>query len=204
MKALTVHQPYASLIAIGAKRIETRSWSTSYRGPLAIHAAALTPVGDLALGDWRWQRLHPHRGCLWKVVRRLTTPKQGGTLYPAQGAVVATCRLVDVLPIYGAPDPLPQGERCVGLDPEGDVRLWKPDEMAGYPMHVGEAAWSPEREEGWTAENEAAFGDYSTGRYAFLLADVEPLDPPIPAKGRQGLFELPKEAEYGLRASSRD
>src|SRR5690348_17556570 len=39
MKALTLTQPWASLVAIGAKRIETRSWSTSYRGPLAIHAA---------------------------------------------------------------------------------------------------------------------------------------------------------------------
>jgi len=26
------------LIAIGAKKIETRSWATGYRGPLAIHA----------------------------------------------------------------------------------------------------------------------------------------------------------------------
>jgi hypothetical protein len=39
MKALTLWQPWASLIAIGAKRIETRSWFTPYRGPLAIHAA---------------------------------------------------------------------------------------------------------------------------------------------------------------------
>ena len=39
MKALTLTQPWASLVAIGAKRIETRSWSTPYRGLLAIHAA---------------------------------------------------------------------------------------------------------------------------------------------------------------------
>ena len=39
MKALTLTQPWATLVAIGAKRIETRSWSTKYRGPLAIHAA---------------------------------------------------------------------------------------------------------------------------------------------------------------------
>lgn len=32
-------QPWASLIAIGAKQYETRSWATRYRGPLAIHAA---------------------------------------------------------------------------------------------------------------------------------------------------------------------
>jgi len=39
MKALSLMEPWATLIALGAKRIETRSWSTSYRGPLAIHAS---------------------------------------------------------------------------------------------------------------------------------------------------------------------
>ena len=39
MKALSLTQPYATLIAIGAKKIETRSWPTSYRGELAIHAS---------------------------------------------------------------------------------------------------------------------------------------------------------------------
>lgn len=40
MKAITIKQPWASLIAIGAKRIETRSWQTKYRGPIAIHSSA--------------------------------------------------------------------------------------------------------------------------------------------------------------------
>lgn len=39
MKALSLTQPWASLIAAGHKRYETRSWSTAYRGPIAIHAA---------------------------------------------------------------------------------------------------------------------------------------------------------------------
>lgn len=43
MKALTLWQPWASLVALGNKRIETRSWSTKYRGDLAIHAAASLP-----------------------------------------------------------------------------------------------------------------------------------------------------------------
>ena len=38
IKAITLLQPYAALVAIGAKTIETRSWYTPYRGPLAIHA----------------------------------------------------------------------------------------------------------------------------------------------------------------------
>lgn len=38
MKAITICQPYAHLIAIGEKRVENRTWPTRYRGPLAIHA----------------------------------------------------------------------------------------------------------------------------------------------------------------------
>ncbi len=39
LKALTLWQPWASLMALGLKRIETRSWETLYRGPLVICAA---------------------------------------------------------------------------------------------------------------------------------------------------------------------
>jgi hypothetical protein len=38
MKALTIQQPWASLILLGPKRVENRTWWTKYRGPLAIHA----------------------------------------------------------------------------------------------------------------------------------------------------------------------
>ncbi len=39
MKAITIHQPWATLIEIGVKRFETRGWITKYRGQIAIHAA---------------------------------------------------------------------------------------------------------------------------------------------------------------------
>jgi activating signal cointegrator 1 len=46
VKALTLTQPWATLIAVGAKKIETRSWSTPYRGRIAIHAAkGFTSIG---------------------------------------------------------------------------------------------------------------------------------------------------------------
>lgn len=38
MKAVTLHQPWASLMAMGLKTNETRSWFTRYRGTIAIHA----------------------------------------------------------------------------------------------------------------------------------------------------------------------
>lgn len=47
MKALTVYQPWASLLVRGAKVFETRVWTTSYRGPLAIHSA-LSRAGEVA------------------------------------------------------------------------------------------------------------------------------------------------------------
>ena len=39
MKAISLCQPWASLMALGAKKIETRSWATNYRGQLLIHAS---------------------------------------------------------------------------------------------------------------------------------------------------------------------
>src|SRR5260370_42620635 len=45
-------QPWATLIALGAKRIETRSWSTPYRGPLAIHPSGrITKGAAMSLYD---------------------------------------------------------------------------------------------------------------------------------------------------------
>lgn len=38
MKAITIKQPWATLIALELKEFETRSWSTKHRGPIAIHA----------------------------------------------------------------------------------------------------------------------------------------------------------------------
>jgi hypothetical protein len=38
MKALTICQPYAQLIVRGEKRIENRTWPTTHRGSLYIHA----------------------------------------------------------------------------------------------------------------------------------------------------------------------
>ena len=49
MKALTIRQPWAELIASGVKRVENRSRRTHYRGPLAIHAGKSR--ADLCFAD---------------------------------------------------------------------------------------------------------------------------------------------------------
>lgn len=78
MKALSLTQPWATLVAIGAKRIETRSWSTDYRGEIAIHAAKGFPR-DCREVCWR----DPFRE--WLYDRDLPL-----------GAIVAVARLTDV------------------------------------------------------------------------------------------------------------
>jgi hypothetical protein len=48
MKALSIKQPWANMIASGRKTIETRKWKTDHRGPLLIVSAKLpdiTPAG---------------------------------------------------------------------------------------------------------------------------------------------------------------
>lgn len=74
MRALTLWQPWATLVAIGAKRYETRSWRTHYRGRIAIHAAQkiLRPMNKqmrVALEEkgLEWQTLP--KGKILAVVR---------------------------------------------------------------------------------------------------------------------------------------
>lgn len=55
MKALTISQPYASLIADGEKYIENRTWETKYRGLIAIHAGKGTQY--LTAAEMRSQEL---------------------------------------------------------------------------------------------------------------------------------------------------
>jgi hypothetical protein len=46
MKAITIQQPYATLIVAGEKKEEWRSWPISYRGPLLVHASKYGHVLD--------------------------------------------------------------------------------------------------------------------------------------------------------------
>lgn len=43
VRALTLHQPWATLVATGHKMVETRSWRTHYHGPLLIHSSRTYP-----------------------------------------------------------------------------------------------------------------------------------------------------------------
>lgn len=126
IKAISLWQPWGSLIARGLKLHETRHWSTSHRGRIAIHAAK---TRDLAGSPDELCRVG--LGLRWAEDLPL-------------GAVVAVARLV----------------------------------ACRYAEHI----------EGDLTRADRAAGNYAIGRFAWRLEDVRPLAEPIPAVGRQGLF----------------
>ena len=54
---LTLHQPLASMLAYGLQRLDGRTWSTKFRGPLWIHAAAKQPEPEEIE---YWQEVYGH------------------------------------------------------------------------------------------------------------------------------------------------
>lgn len=88
MRALTVCQPYAELIARRVKPIENRSWATIWRGPLAIHAGRSR--------DW--------------------LDEDDETTYPGLvfGAVVCVVELYDCVPLARLPAALVGHEHAHG------------------------------------------------------------------------------------------
>lgn len=73
---ISLWQPWATLMAIGAKPEETRSWETLYRGPIAIQAA-LT-----------WNKTLARRSCTGRF----------GAALNAAGVTVTTWKAGDSLP----------------------------------------------------------------------------------------------------------
>ncbi len=97
MRALTIRQPWAWAITCGLKRVENRTWSTNYRGPLLIHAGKTVDVGAFSnyLIRDAAARVALHAGLSPTMTvernRRLLTAKAHIT-----GAFVALGQLVDV------------------------------------------------------------------------------------------------------------
>ncbi len=161
MKVITLTQPWATLVAIGAKRIETRSWSTRYRGPLAIHAAK----GPGGLGSFKAMRdlcgTQPFFDALMPIVPNYNEYCDRDAIFERliSGAIIAVCQLKDC--------------RIIGREANGDATIAADDMISFVPIFGTE--WE--------------FGDYVPGRYAWLLANVRALPDPIPAKGALGLWD---------------
>ena len=159
MKAITDYQPWAQLLAVGAKKYETRSWQTNYRGPIAIHAGK-KKAGEVI------RSLHNQFSTQRKMAIALGmyeySYSQDFDALP-HGAIIATAELVGCHFMYHR-----SGE--YGTDIGSGV------------LRINEKIIKP------TAE-ELLFGDWTPGRYAWELANVRMLPEPIPAKGKQGLWE---------------
>lgn len=138
MKAITIWQPWAGLVASGIKKNETRSWLTNYRGTIAIHAAKQA----VQIG---WLRYLSEEAA--EVIgRRLELPDIFNAVetFPV-GCILGTAELVD----------------CIKITPEFIAAL-------DY--------------------DELMVGDYTLGRYAWVLENAKMFPEPIPSKGSQGLW----------------
>jgi len=128
---ITLHQPWASLIAFGHKTVEVRS-HRQFAGlvgrRIAIHAGRKI----IGLG-WEY-----YRRCDGRALRPVRDFLDAPGALPS-GAVVCTAYVQAFAPL-GA---------------------------------------------GWNAQ---ALCDVWPGDYGLLLRDVRPVDPPIPARGRQGVW----------------
>lgn len=126
---LTLTQPWATLVAVGAKRIETRSWGRSHRGDILIHAAKGFPTWAKEMcstepfeqvlaehGYTHWNQL-PRSVILAKATVTDIRPTNGGIL-PARTSqefafgdygpnrylwdLADVCRLLEPVPCAGA------------------------------------------------------------------------------------------------------
>ena len=77
MKVLSLIEPWATLIKEGKKVIETRSWKTSYRGELYIHAS-----------NKRIKKSDAHTNELLKLIPNIPM---------GYGTIICKCKLVDCI-----------------------------------------------------------------------------------------------------------
>lgn len=181
IRALTVYPEHAELFRLGIRTIETRGYSTDYRGPVFIHASKRDPDSAAARRD--------------PIGSRALAAIPHGDPLPI-GAVTSVAQLVEVAPIggpYSFRTGIVQGD-------EGDF----PDNRV-IVRHPPMGDWSPESlcidrpHEDIT--DQLPFGDFTPGRYGWVLADVWPLPRPVPAKGKLGPWVVSEElAEAVLSA----
>lgn len=93
MKLLSLWEPWATLMALGAKRIETRSWGTSYFGWLAIQAAKHFTADE---DDQCW--MSPFREVLQAGEIKDAPYRSGRRFQFPLGHIVAVVNLIDCLP----------------------------------------------------------------------------------------------------------
>ena len=148
MKALTLHQPWATLIANEVKTIETRSWapSPSLIGErIAIHAGRT--VANVGLPQ-----------AVEDLLVALTDSHAWWQKIPT-GVILATAVLDHFWQVGRVENGIATGKVSNG-DADRSVQV--------NPL-----------------------ADFSLGRYLWFLTNVQKVDPPVPIRGAQKLWEWP-------------
>lgn len=174
MKALSLWQPWATLVAIGVKQTETRpgSFAFKHRGELAVHAAK------------HWTRDLRDMCLMLESFRRALTPlalKHWPDI-PGDRALEGRKALEQYLRFAGGPKGLPLG--CVVAR-----------------THLN-GVCATEKILKTLPDSEMPFGDYTPGRKAIDLGPTVALAEPIRYAGRQGLFTIDEETAARIRAAA--
>ncbi len=111
LRALTVKDPWATLIAIGAKQIETRSYRTRHRGPIAIHSSKAFSREDQELCFQE-----PVRGALERAGIRFPTDMP-------RGAIIAVAEAAACAQVPGGQD----WEEDIPPEPERSFGFYSPN-----------------------------------------------------------------------------
>lgn len=179
MKAISLWQPWASLIACGAKPYETRSWAPPrdlIGTTIAIHAAKKIDKGAAEFAEELMYGQHQPGG--FDLADKLEATM---TLTPDR-----------LMGRFGQATTMPVG--CVVCIARLDAAFQLGEQAEGTALpaaRVVRRLTSRQMPECFTVRYDD-FGDYAPGRWAWLLRDVKVLDPSPPAVGRQGFFELPQ------------
>ena len=132
MKCISLWQPWASLMVYGEKQNETRSWATSHRGVIAIHAAKTWngQLSELALS-------HPFRAALRDClpVDEWFEPPPGWLFRVLPfGAILGTVEIVDCVRITDANAPT-GNERAFGDYTPGRF-MWQTRNFFRFPTPI--------------------------------------------------------------------
>lgn len=176
MRALTIRQPWASLIALEQKRIETRSFATKYRGPVLIHAGASATKSELEFEND-------------EVVRRVVAGEKWDD--PAldaplpRGQVLAVADLVDVITTTTLDQVMQAHPRPMVRYPGGAVRLGRHERSFGD--------YAPGRE-GWVFDNVQRLSNPvpAAGKLGLW---IPPLDVLMPTLAQVEGYTMPEAAE---------
>lgn len=185
MKAISLWQPWASLIAAGVKPFETRHWAPpDWLVGQTIAICAAKKIGkenrafacDLMFGQ---------------VCDRDADINDGFDLAAKVEATWAGEDCPDeLMGIFGQAT-MPIGCVVATATLTGAFQLGEPAEGTARPaMSVTRRMISRPFPECFTVKVDE-WGDYSPGRWAWLFQNVKAITPPVPVIGRQGIFDMP-------------